>query len=146
MRLYLDTSVFSAYYDERAPERMEQTRKFWIELNQHEKLCSTLTLEEIARASDAKAQKMRGLATDFRILQIDEEARGLAQSYVQHDVVPTKYFVDALHIAVAVLGEADILVSWNFDHMVKRGTRLLVNYVNSTKGLRNIEILAPPEI
>lgn len=146
MRLYLDTSVFSAYYDERAPERMELTRRFWTELDRYEKVCSTLTLEEIARASDEKAQKMRDLATDFRVLPIDEETRALAQSYVQYDVVPIKYLVDALHIAAAVLGEADILVSWNYDHMVKRGTRLLVNYVNTTKGLRGIEILAPPEI
>jgi predicted nucleic acid-binding protein len=146
MRLYFDTSVFSAYYDERAPERMELTRKFWNELKRHENMCSDLTLEEIARASEGKARKMSDLATGFRVLPIDERTRNLAQSYVQHNVVPAKYFVDALHIAAAVLGDADILVSWNFDHMVKRGTRLLVNYVNATQSLRNIEILAPPEI
>ena len=40
MKLYLDTSVFSAYYDERTPERMEMTRDFWPILEKYEKLCS----------------------------------------------------------------------------------------------------------
>ena len=40
MRLYLDTSVFSAYYDERTPERLRMTRDFWHVLDRHEKLCS----------------------------------------------------------------------------------------------------------
>jgi len=40
MKLYLDTSVFSAYYDERTPERMKMTRDFWPILEKYEKLCS----------------------------------------------------------------------------------------------------------
>jgi len=43
MRLYLDTSVFNAYYDERAPERMELTIEFWTKLSGDERLCSELT-------------------------------------------------------------------------------------------------------
>ncbi len=78
MRLYLDTSVFSAFYDQRAPERMEMTRSFWRELQAHERLCSNLTLEEIARASSETAQNMRNLTSDFKILQVDAEMRELA--------------------------------------------------------------------
>lgn len=29
MRVYLDTSVFSVFYDQRAPERMQATKEFW---------------------------------------------------------------------------------------------------------------------
>ena len=60
--------------------------------------------------------------------------------------MPLRYFAHALHIAAAVLGGADILVRWNFKHLVKRSTRLLVNYINANQGLRTIEILAPPEV
>ena len=146
MRLYLDTSVFSAYHDERARERMEMTRRFWESLAKHEGMCSNLTLDEIGRASQDVAKKMQALAANFHIIPIDEKTQSLAQAYIESNVVSAKYFADALHIAAAVLAEADILVSWNFEHLVKRGTRLLVNYVNSTQGLRAIEILAPPEI
>jgi len=61
-------------------------------------------------------------------------------------VVPLRYLADALHLAAAVLGGADILVSWNFQHLVRRSTRLLVNYVNASRGLPSLEILASPEV
>lgn len=72
--------------------------------------------------------------------------RDLASTYVQAGVVPARYLDDALHIAVPVHGDADVLVSWNFKHMVKRNTRLLVNYLNAQHGLRSIEILTLPEL
>ncbi len=33
---------------------------------------------------------------------------------------------------------------WNFQHLVRRSTQLLVNYVNASRGLPPLEILAPP--
>ena len=146
MRLYLDTSVFSAYYDERTPERMTMTRAFWKELEKYEKLCSELTQEELEQAKPEVAQKLMALTTGFRIIKIDDQTKSLALTYVQEGVVLRKYLSDALHIAAAVRGDADILASWNFRYLVRRSTRLLVNSVNAKFGLRTIEILAPPEI
>jgi predicted nucleic acid-binding protein len=146
MRLYLDTSVFSAYYDERTPERMWMTRNFWQILDKHERLCSELTVEELNQAHSDLREKLLALTQNFTILKLTEEMKKLAERYVEEGVVPSKYFADALHIAAAVLGNADILVSWNFKHLVKRTTRLLVNYINIKEGLRMIEILAPPEV
>lgn len=146
MRLYLDTSVFSAYYDERTPERMRMTRAFWDELKRYEKLCSDLTLEELGQAPPELARKLLALTAGFRVISVDNQMKALAQAYVQEGVVSQRYFADALHIAAAVQGEADILVSWNFKHLVRRSTRLLVNYINTKRGLRSIELLAPPEI
>ena len=146
MKLYLDTSVFSAYYDERTPERMQMTRDFWRVLERHEKLCSDLTIEELGQARSGLREKLLGLAQGFTVINLTDEMRELAKLYVKEGLVPSKYFADALHIAPAVLGGADILVSWNFKHLVKRSTRLLVNYINANQGLRTIEILAPPEV
>ena len=146
MKLYLDTSVFSAYYDERTPERMRMTRDFWRVLERHEKLCSDLTIEELGQARSGLREKLLGLAQGFTVISLTDEMRELARLYVREGLVPSRYFADALHIAAAVLGGADILVSWNFKHLVKRSTRLLVNYINANQGLRTIEILAPPEV
>ena len=146
MKLYLDTSVFSAYYDERTPERMQMTRDFRLVLERHEKLCSDLTIEELGQARSGLREKLLGLAQGFTVINLTDEMRELAKLYVREGLVPSKYFADALHIAAAVLGGADILVSWNFKHLVKRSTRLLVNYINANQGLRTIEILAPPEV
>jgi hypothetical protein len=53
---------------------------------------------------------------------------------------------DALHVAAAVLTRQDILLSWNFKHLVNRKRRALINQLNTAKSLPLIEILAPPEI
>ncbi len=146
MRIYLDTSVFSAYYDAKAPERQRMTRNFWKLLDQQEKICSELTLEELSQARSDVRKLLLDLTRGFTILGITPQMKDLARHYVNEGVVPPKYFADALHIAAAVLGDADILVSWNFRHLVKRSTRLLVNYINTRQGVRAIEILAPPEV
>lgn len=146
MKLYLDTSVFSAYYDERTPERMQMTRGFWPVLERHEKLCSELTIEELGQAHSNLREKLLTLTQNFMVFDITDEMRDLAKLYVEEGVVPSRYFADALHVAAAVFGNADILVSWNFKHLVKRSARFLVNYVNAKQGLKMIEILAPPEV
>jgi len=125
---------------------MRMTRDFWLVLERHEKLCSDLTIEELRQARSGLREKLIALTQNFTVLSLTDEMRKLAKLYVEEGVVPSKYFADALHIAAAVLGDADILVSWNFKHLVKRSTRLLVNYVNTREGLRTIEILAPPEV
>ncbi len=147
LRLYLDTSVFSALYDERAPERQRLTQAFWDKLPEYEKLCSQLTLEELRRVRDPSLwERLLNLTAGFQVLSIGEAEHELARVYVAAGVVPLRYLADALHLAVAVLGGADILVSWNFKHLVRRSTRLLVNYVNASRGLPSLEILAPPEV
>ncbi len=147
LRLYLDTSVFSALYDERTPERQHLTQQFWTKLQDYEPLCSQLVLEELARIRDASLrEKLLQVAQGIPVLPVGEAERELARAYVAAGVVPVRYLADALHVALAVLGGADILVSWNFQHLVRRSTRLLVNYVNALRGLRPLEILAPPEV
>src|SRR5438132_1504135 len=53
---------------------------------------------------------------------------------------------DAVHVAAAVLTRQDILLSWNFKHLVNRVRRAKINQVNVSQGLPSIEIIAPPEI
>ena len=69
-----------------------------------------------------------------------------AQNYVKFGVFAPVMLNDAVHIATAVLTRQDILLSWNFKHMVNRTRRAKVNEVNTSKGLPSIEIIAPPEI
>ena len=69
-----------------------------------------------------------------------------AQNYVKSGVFAPVMLNDAVHIAAAVLTRQDILLSWNFKHMVNRTRRAKVNEVNISMGLPSIEIIAPPEI
>lgn len=49
-------------------------------------------------------------------------------------------------IAAAVVSMAEILLSWNFEHIVKMKTKRGVNAVNMLEGLSTIEICAPWEV
>ena len=69
-----------------------------------------------------------------------------AQVYVENKVVPAKYWQDALHIACATFHGVDVLISWNFKHMVNFKTKLLVNSLNKRYNYREIEILSPLEL
>ena len=146
MRIYLDTSVLSAYVDVRTPERLKATREFWPQLAAHTPMVSSLTMDEVEQAETDLAERMRALTTGFIHITIEERMRRLANEYVRAGVVPVRYLADAIHIAAAVHSDADIIISWNFKHLVRRNTRLQVNLVNALRGLPTIEILSPPEL
>ena len=147
-RVYLDTTVPSAYYDDRAPDRQRLTQEFWqgrcLEMDA---VISTITLLEIRNTpNEDKRQKMEALVQNLTVLSFSDEADNLAQEYVRRDVFPEKYTSDANHVAIAVVYGIGYLASWNFRHLVKVNTRREVNLVNALEGYNPIEIVAPPEL
>ena len=147
LRLYLDTSVISAYVDERLPERRRATLEFWERLGGYDVAISELTLTETRATGDvALRQSMVNLVGAFIVLPVEEVARQLARQYVSRGVFSAATALDALHVAIAVTAHQDMLVSWNFRHLVNRRHRALVNEVNGSAGYPPIEILAPPEV
>ncbi len=48
LKLYLDTSVPSGFYDARKPDRREETRKFWRTIDSYETIISVLVEEELS--------------------------------------------------------------------------------------------------
>lgn len=53
LRLYLDTSVICAYFDDKTPERMAETRLFWGELSQNKVVVSMITTNELQQITDS---------------------------------------------------------------------------------------------
>lgn len=51
-------------------------------------------------------------------VEINKEIFSLATKYVEDKVVGQTSFDDCIHIATATFYRADILVSWNFKHIV----------------------------
>ncbi|MDD3807418.1 MAG: type II toxin-antitoxin system VapC family toxin, partial [Candidatus Marinimicrobia bacterium] len=146
--LYLDTSVPSAYYDERAKERQDATIKFWKEvLPNYQGYISEITVEELEDTKDEiLRRKLRKLIKGFNVLKTNKEIRDLARVYIEKGVFPEKYVDDALHVAITSFYEISYLISWNFEHLVKVKTRKWVNSVNILEGLREIEIVSPQEL
>jgi hypothetical protein len=100
----------------------------------------TLTPDPVRRAN------LLAMLPELQLHPVTEEMHHLAKSYVDADVFSPNVMNDAIHVAAAVLTRQDILVSWNFRHLVNRSRRARVNLVNAALGLPSVEILAPPEV
>ena len=83
---------------------------------------------------------------DFRILERSAEAEELADRYVSEGIIPESHSDDALHLAMATVAEADMVVSWNFRHMVNVARIRGVNGVNLITGYRQIDVRSPEEV
>jgi predicted nucleic acid-binding protein len=148
-KIYLDTSVISALFDERTPERKLATEQAWVKLKDKsisEVYISELVLEELQRAAEPLKTSLLSAVSGFNVLPITEDIKRLAGIYVKKSIFPEKYFDDALHVAIAALNEIGILLSWNFTHLVKLKTRRMVLLVNAMESAFPVEIVSPPEI
>jgi predicted nucleic acid-binding protein len=146
-RVYIDTTVPSAYFDGRTPDRQSQTQEFWKRLPSYEATISALVLGEIRDTPDPDRRKnLENLVGDLPVLSVTAEAEILAEEYVKRGAIPSKYRDDALHVAIAVVHQVQLLASWNFHHLVNVKARRLINLVNALLGHGQIEIVSPPEL
>ena len=145
-RIYLDTSVIGGYYD---TEFEEDTRILFekIKLEQFHVVLSDITEGELQEAPEMIRnlfiELSAGLATR---IELTEEAVQLADTYLAEKVVGKTSRVDCFHIALATIHQVDILVSWNFKHIVNVQRIRGYNAVNMKLGYPTIDIRSPKEI
>ena len=147
IRVYLDTSVISALFDERNPERKSLTESFFKEIEKSEAYISEITVAEVKRVPDLELRnKMMKTISQFSMLLLTDDVEWLAKEYIRYGAVPESYSEDAYHIAIAVINEVDYLLSWNFKHIVRRKTKDIVRMVSTLNRLRHVEIMTPAEL
>jgi len=83
---------------------------------------------------------------DLQKLALDKLAKELAGKYIQEGIIPQKYQADTFHIAIASVNDMDVIISWNFEHMVKLKTKREVVGINVFMGYREIDIYSPREV
>lgn len=147
MKVYLDTSVISALFDDRNPERKQFTEEFFRQADSFDVSISELTMAEIERTPDVSLRgSMKSTVGRFPVLPADVNVERLAREYIRHGAVPLDYAEDAYHIALAATSGVDFLLSWNFKHIVRRKTRDVVRMVNTMHGFGPLEITTPAEL
>ena len=148
-RYYVETSVWNFLLEEDRPERREVTKRFF----DHVKGLSVIAISDVVTREIARAPQVKRMALERLIqrhapvlLEETPEVLVLADRYIAEGLIPAKYVNDALHVAVAVVHEQDVVLSWNFEHLVKLKTRFGVNGLNRLLGYREIEIVSPEEV
>jgi len=86
------------------------------------------------------------LAMNAETIAITDSAIELAEAYQRRQIISKKLAADALHIAVATVAEVDLLVSWNFKHIVRFDKIRMFNAVNLELGYKRLEIYSPREV
>jgi predicted nucleic acid-binding protein len=145
-RVYVDTSVVGGLFDN---EFNWQTEPFWNAVKNGEiiVIVSNILEQELAGAPI----NVQGFLQQLPQTQIERitstlEAVELASRYIQDKVVGRTSFNDCLHIAIATTARADILVSWNFKHIVNVNRIKGYNSVNMKLGYPLIDIRTPYEV
>jgi len=144
-RVYIDTSVLGGLFDEefRDPTTafFEQTR-----LGRFDIVLSALVADEIA-LSPQNVQEFYSEVIEYaETITPSRQAIALQQAYLDAGVVSAKSSDDALHVATATIAECDMIVSWNFRHMVHYDKKRRYNAVNVLNGYGYIDILTPAEV
>lgn len=145
-RIYLDTSVFGGYFDR---EFELWTKILFNKINQSEYkiIYSRLTDIELTPAPEKVKELVKNIPkSQIEFLEISDEANFLADQYLKENVVGKTSRADCVHIALATLTNADILVSWNFKHIVNVNRIRGYNSVNYKLGHKILEIRIPREI
>lgn len=147
LRVYLDTSVISHLEQVDVPEKMEQTRKVWeiLQTGKYEIVISDLVLAEINECKEPKRKILKEYLSqiNYERVGITEESEEIANEIINEGILKSKSFDDCLHIASAILNDCNIIVSWNFKHMVNVDTINGVRKITFAKRYNNIDIYAP---
>jgi hypothetical protein len=74
------------------------------------------------------------------------ESRHLRDGYLAAKVVGPAHDTDAHHVALATVSRADLIVSWNFKHLVHYDKIRGFNAVNLREGYAPVAIYSPLEV
>jgi len=110
-------------------------------------LLSSETLRELTKAPQAVQAVWQALPPEaVEVLAIDPETEQLAREYIRAKVLGESSESDALHVASASVAGADLILSWNFRHIVNFSRIRGFNGVNVDQGYGSMTILSPMEV
>lgn len=151
-RLYLDTSVINyALANDIALEDRVITNKLCDEINRgkYEAFISEVVLRELNNTLEPKRRQellrfVEGIEWED-VLKVTQEVDDLAAKYISEGILGETNRDDALHVALTSVNSIEILVTWNFKHLVKHKTRIKVNGTNALMGYKDIDICTARE-
>ncbi|NEN25290.1 type II toxin-antitoxin system VapC family toxin [Cryomorpha ignava] len=145
-RIYLDTSIFGGLHDEEFQEYTEPLFER-VKKSEFEIIYSNVTEQELENAPDRIRATIELLPKDSTVyVKSDIESANLAKKYIDEGVVGPTSYADCLHIALATIHNANILISWNFRHIVNVVRIVGYNSVNIAEGYKPIDIRSPREL
>ena len=144
LRIYIENSVIGGYFD----AVFEEATKILFEKFRKGEYIAVISTHTYGELDNGAPENVKSnLETiSYEKIDITETMLGLTQKYMDEKIVGESYRSDALHIAIATVSGVDVLVSWNFKHIVNLNKIKLFNSVNLKEGYNLLEIRTPLEV
>lgn len=145
VRTYVDTCVFGGAFDE---EFATATSRFFALAQQGAFVLtvSAVVMLELTDAPTRVIELVTGMRERLVVLDATPESYALQQRYLAAGILTPRWEDDALHVAMATVAGCDVMVSWNFKHIVNFRKIHQYNQVNQVMGYRPIDIRTPEEV
>ncbi len=144
-RIYMDTSAIGGYFDEEFEEAtkrlFERIRNkdfdiYFSEVNEAELILAPKHIQDLKKLIPPDC---------YHYIELNEEAKTLAEAYIKENALAQTSLNDAYHIAISSVYRLDCLISWNFKHIVNFDKIKLFNSINLKLGYPLIDIRTPLE-
>lgn len=145
-RIYIDTSVIGGCFDAEFSEWSNGLMKDFA-TGAFVPILSDVVAAEVKDAPVPVRQMYEELLhSEHEFVLVNEEVVELADAYQRRGILTPKFYDDGLHIALATIAEVDLLVSWNFKHIVHFDKIRLFSSVNLELGYKPLQIYSPREV
>ena len=147
LKLYFDTSIVSHLDAPDVPEKEADTKRLWerVKAGEFEVFISPVVTVEVDNCKEPKRSFMQAelQAIPHTLLEETAEVFSLADQYVAAGILRPRDYNDCLHIAFTRVYNCDMLISWNFTHLVNVKTINGVKSVNALAGYDETRIYPP---
>ena len=147
-RIYVDTTIPSAYYTSRTDpamlKRRDDTRRWWdVAVHTSELLISRAVLKELSGGNSEHVVQRLALVQDLEVLNSNDDIALTVATYIHHKLMPADPEGDALHLALASHHGCDELVTWNYHHLANPNKLDRIRRLNEKLRLPVPRILTP---
>jgi predicted nucleic acid-binding protein len=147
LKVYLDISVISHLDAQDMPPNMKDTLKLWQDFidSKYDVAISNLVMTEVSHCPEPKRTFLYSELAKVKYEEVKQNADSdvLAELYFREGGLPTSSINDAKHIAIATINNCNIIISWNFSHIVNLRAMTAVDVVNLKEGYPLLRILSP---
>jgi predicted nucleic acid-binding protein len=147
LKIYLDTSVISHLDASDVPEKMNDTRKFWDLLKDKKPgvVISDVVFDELNRCAEPKRSLLAQYVDQIIYTHIPDTTNAipLAEKFIDFGILKKQSLDDCRHIAIAILSGCDMIISWNFRHIVNPKTITGVKVITTAERYKDLLICTP---
>ncbi|MBI2266488.1 MAG: type II toxin-antitoxin system VapC family toxin [Armatimonadetes bacterium] len=148
--LYLESSIVS--YLAAHPSRdlivaahQQVTKEWWDQARERFVVyTSEAVVDEITAGDPDAAARRVSFITGIPSLALTNEVKVLARAYQEKLGLPSKAFLDSVHLAYAVAYQMDYLLTWNCAHLANGIVISRLQIINRAEG-RNTPVIVTPE-